>query len=305
MLRGDEAKPFNVAIKSDFGGLGDEIARLPALKHLLQIAPHVNVFYYAPNYLEEYIKTVLQHPRLVVRNRDAFHSGIKNIMPVIHFAPFDITSLKRHLVEYAFNIMCDMNPPSKDAMRYLPTPSQTKPGGLPDKYVVVTTGYTAPARAWLAEHINAYCKWAVQKGYMPVFLGDTNINTAPGVKVDAFFQDTIDFSVGVDLRGKTSILQATAVLEHAELVVGVDNGLLHIAATTNTPIVMGFTTLLPEHRLPVRDNIATVVPNIKCGGCQSRMHYINHDFRTCYYKDYACLSEMTSDKFIQASERFI
>ena len=54
----------------------------------------------------------------------------------------------------------------------------------------------------------------------------------------------------VDLAGKTSLLQAAAVLERARLFVGSDSGLGHVAAAVATPTLTLFSNDTPERVLP-------------------------------------------------------
>jgi len=54
----------------------------------------------------------------------------------------------------------------------------------------------------------------------------------------------------VDLAGKTSLLQAAAVLERASLFVGSDSGLGHVAAAVATPTLTLFSNDTPERVLP-------------------------------------------------------
>jgi len=64
---------------------------------------------------------------------------------------------------------------------------------------------------------------------------------------------------------------------------------------------MGFTTLLPEHRLPVREAGLTEVleAQVPCNGCQSRGFAINHDWRKCIFDDYACTLTLTAERFFE------
>ena len=93
----------------------------------------------------------------------------------------------------------------------------------------------------------------------------------------------------------------------AEVVVGLDNGLLHLAACTPVKIVAGYTTVKPAHRMPYRVGelgykVWPVVPDLalKCRYCQSKAGFVyKFDFRSCYYGDYECTINLSADKYIK------
>ncbi len=118
-----------------------------------------------------------------------------------------------------------------------------------------------------------------------------------------------DYTKGINLIDKTSLFEAHSIMANSAAVLGLDNGLLHLACMSSTAkLVYGFTTVEPRHRLPYRNDIQgynclVVMPTkeeLSCIGCQSNMNFANttHCFTTCFYKDNACLSLMTSDKWI-------
>ena len=79
--------------------------------------------------------------------------------------------------------------------------------------------------------------------------------------------------------------------------------------------IWGFTTVLPEHRLPYKDGVQgkdclVVIPNEKelaCIGCQSKMNFAptTHNFTECFYgeNDYKCIDLMSSDKWIDQLQK--
>jgi hypothetical protein len=157
------------------------------------------------------------------------------------------------------------------------------------------------------------------KGLTPVLLGTTEKLDVgiPNDGIEAKISSEIDKSLFVDLTNKTTLVEALGVIQRAKAVVGVDNGLLHLAHCTDVPIVYGLSSLLPEHRIPyrapapprtameafhggVREHGATeiIVADVPCSGCQSRGFAINNDWRTCLFDDYACTLTLTSAKYL-------
>lgn len=95
------------------------------------------------------------------------------------------------------------------------------------------------------------------------------------------------------------------LLGHAEAVVGVDGGTLHLAGTTDTNIIYAMGTTHPKHRYIARNGnphhkIRYVVPrDLECIGCQSNiLLQFHHDFRNCIYKDDECMDHLHPDDFI-------
>ena len=67
----------------------------------------------------------------------------------------------------------------------------------------------------------------MQKNILPVFLGKSHLD----------LNEDYDLSEGVDFIGRTLLFDALRIIDCAEMVIGIDNGLLHLAACTKTPIV--------------------------------------------------------------------
>jgi ADP-heptose:LPS heptosyltransferase len=175
---------------------------------------------------------------------------------------------------------------------------------LPEKYVVLTTGYTADVKAWPAEEVNLVASWLVANGVTPVFLGKRVSNA----QYTSAYDDDVNYSLGLDLREQTSLLEATAIMASAEATCGVDNALLHFAGCTDVPIVAGFTFVSAHLRAPYRDGqvaggktIVIEPPESSCKACQNRMHHLyNHLFTTCYIGTKECTTHMTAERFIAA-----
>ncbi len=79
----------------------------------------------------------------------------------------------------------------------------------------------------------------------------------------------------INLLGQLTIQELKILIEHSQCYVGIDSGTLHIAASTDTPIVSAFTSAHHQFRLPLGRKEGSVfipiTPDIECYGCQSRM----------------------------------
>jgi ADP-heptose:LPS heptosyltransferase len=75
----------------------------------------------------------------------------------------------------------------------------------------------------------------------------------------------------VNHLGKYSIHELKTVIEYAHLYVGIDSGTLHIAASTDTPIISFFTSAHHDFRKPlgrIRSNFFPIPTKLNCYGCQ-------------------------------------
>lgn len=324
--------PVHMNIISGRGGLGDTIARLPAFRYMHDTYEHVSATIYVQDGFYDLVQFLLPStPRRSYRKLSEASWALKK--PVIEFDMERLTTLHKHLTEHAFDILMDMSPPSHEVMAYPSAPfvllDDMPPGyKLKQKtFVVFTTDHTAPAREWLPVHINTLAKKIREAGLTPVLLGRTE-PIPTGVEDDPIIprQAELNADLFVDLRNKTTLIQALGIMQRAKAVVGIDNGLLHLAHCTDVPVVMGFTTLKPEHRVPVRLGPETFTlprapdttpvwrmrraarrtkvleAQVPCAGCQSRGFAINTDWRECVMPEnrYACLLTLTADRFYES-----
>jgi len=73
----------------------------------------------------------------------------------------------------------------------------------------------------------------------------------------------------VNLVNKLTVHQNLALIDRASAFVGVDAGLLHVAACTETPILGFFTAVRAEYREPRyrQARHINIASNIECYGC--------------------------------------
>jgi ADP-heptose:LPS heptosyltransferase len=117
----------------------------------------------------------------------------------------------------------------------------------------------------------------------------------------------------MDLTNQTSLLEAGGLLAKAHLVLGVDNGLLHLAACSDVPILAGFTTVEPWLRTPVRQGVDakdywTLEPpeELDCRFCQSSWNFMGDwRFTKCFYGDLACVKSLSAERWIERLEEIL
>lgn len=294
------------------GGVGDDIASLPAVNFILENHPHIEIVLWVKSYFKSIAQRTLKHPRLTIYTFDE-KDKIQRDIPVKRFSGNPYTNLASHTTEQAFDILCNTRPDDVNFYNYLPintTNISIKRFKLPEKYVVVPTGYTAKVREMIPEVVNGLSDYINTKGYTPVYLGrESTPETSDLSKViKGKFSDENDYTKGINLINKTSMLEAVQILKGAKTIVGLDNGIIHLAATTDIPIVCGFTTVKPEHRAPYRHgikgwNFYPVVPE-GCRFCQSNWTFtFFHNFTKCFYDDYVCCQNLTTNLYIEQLQK--
>ena len=319
----DNLKPVKMLdIKFMEGGLGDSIARLPAIKYILDSYLHIEkIRIFAQDHFKELCEFALKEyaNRIQVYGySEEREQLIKNpsYAATVTYHTKDLvqhTTLRTHLTHHAFHTLVNEVPLHPSAYNYLKLDIDKLPSSKlifnALDYAVITTGFTAAVREFLPSEINKVAQWFTLKGITPVFLGKTQntFDASSQRTTNATFRPEIDLSLGINLIDQTTHLEAAKIIAGAKVIVGVDNGLLHLAGMTDIPIVGGYTTVNPWHRMPIRNsqigwNCRAVVPE-GCNFCQTKANFLfGFDFRNCYYGDYKCVSELTAKKFIRELE---
>jgi ADP-heptose:LPS heptosyltransferase len=132
--------------------------------------------------------------------------------------------------------------------------------GLPEKFVVVHQRH----HPWTSRnlprifHIDLMNEIFSQTGHAVVQIGSKGDHTF----------GTID-GLLYDLTRHLSLHQTAALISRARAFIGVDGGPMHIAATTNTPIIGLFTSVKSQYREPRNRNAPYIgiASDIECYGC--------------------------------------
>jgi ADP-heptose:LPS heptosyltransferase len=143
---------------------------------------------------------------------------------------------------------------------------------LPEKYIVLTPGATAPNKEMMSETHNAIIEWTLARGWTPVVMGKRVVEIA----YQPSFSKEIRYDKCLDLRDKTDTLEAACILANAQAVTGLDNGLTNLAACSMVPIVLAFT--ISDIQVPRRrDGAKTVVigqpESLACRYCSRTMRF--------------------------------
>lgn len=312
-----EQDKVHINFLMDSGGLGDLIGSIPAINYVYKHHPHVIAHLWVPDFAFELTKRSLPNDinRLVIRPHSMSHKYNDKfygrcVGKHIH------TNLGTHQTKHAFSTLVNTEV-ELDEMNYLSVDTKdvdVSKFNLPAKYIVMSTGFTSPVREFLPKHVNKVSEYIVSKGYSPIFLGRTESSNGAGHIIKGQFKEDINYSLGINIIDKTSLLETHKIISGAKTIVGLDNGLLHLAGTTEIPIVGGFTTVAKEHRMPIRHGeigwnfypVEVSKEKLACIGCQSNFQFTyNHNFTSCFYDDYACLELLNSDLYIEQLEKII
>ncbi len=313
-----KTKTINVMLLD--GGVGDDICSLVAVDYMIRKYPWITPLVWTKDFLVDFAKNVLPEGTYV-KGYSEMRGQYDPTRPTKTTKWDGNTSpMKIHLLDYAFLRLLDENPPiyEKNYLRVKFDQVKSQVFDLPSKYVVFTTGFTAGVREWIAPEVNKTAKYVLDKGYIPVFLGQTQTKTGLAHVIEGKFNEQIDFNLGINLIDKTNLLEAATIMQHSSGVLGVDNGLLHVAGCTDAKIVGGFTTVSPQIRMAIRHDILgweyyPVTPNSSACDklfCQEKTNFLyGHDYRNCLFKDpdrkLKCIQDMTADRFITQLEKFL
>lgn len=321
LLFNPQTKTINITLLN--GGVGDHMASFVAIDYILRKYPWITPLIWMPDLLVDLAKNLLpDHTQInsftSMRGRYTPERPTKSTTWDGHTSP-----MKIHSLDYAFLKLCDESPPIEEK-NYLKIRSEfidVSKFSLPKNFIVITCGFTVDVREFKPKFVNEIVQYIKSKDIVPVFLGNSRGKTGLTHEITANFAQDIDFSQGLNFINQTTLSEAAAIMNLAKAVVGIDNGLLHVAGCTDTAIVGGFTTVSPQIRMPVRRNILgwnyfPVVPDndLHCKFCQQDTNFIyGHNYVNCLYKNKPgyqyrvnlCTTQMNSEKFIVHLEKIL
>lgn len=305
---GSSIKTQKVGIVYNNGGIGDYVNWTPAIKCVVETQPQLYGYIVCPEFFAPLAKQwfLPYADRFEVIAADDFNleRRIYDTPLIVPKSTELVNAIGAHLFNLGFHYYMNTDT-IPEGYRELPRITggevSLEKFNLPEKYCVVTVTTTSPTRELPGKTVNEISNFCREEGYTPVFLGKAKILFQHNSRAPEDF----DPSLGIDLREKTDLLEAAVILANAKFVVGLDNGLLHLACCSKVPVVFGLTTAHPKHRIPPRQEFAVtkvVVPpeTLDCRFCQSQMKYlIGHSFHQCYYEDNLCCKQLTAESFIK------
>jgi heptosyltransferase-1 len=158
-----------------------------------------------------------------------------------------------------------------------------KEEGLTDGYAVICPFTTRDWKHWFED------RWASLVDRIRADLGLTTVilGGPDDQEADRRIRQAVDGKV-VSLVGQTSLSEAAALVKFANLLVGVDTGLTHIASAFERPTVALFGSNIPYSEPPAK-RTRIILHRLECTPCK---HYPTCD------GDYTCMRLITVDEVL-------
>jgi len=250
---------------SECNGLGDLICATPTIKKIseaygnkiLVISKMPEVFKNNP-YVERSIKYSSVDMGYIKDNyivHNSFYNVGKKNERGVEYKHNTIDIRQFHAVNLGFML-------GNDEMECFYIPTEECSFEIPKKpYILIHPVSTWPSRTWDAENWMNLTKELNDKGYDVVSIGKDSSETGFfNVQKPVF---NFEIEKGLNLMNKTTISDCWYLMQSASAFVTMDSGLLHLAGTTNVPIIHLGSSIKPEFRIPYRY------------GKNARTHYYN------------------------------
>jgi heptosyltransferase-2 len=158
-----------------------------------------------------------------------------------------------------------------------------------DRVLVLCPGAEfGPAKRWPSEYYAEVAQKKLAEGWQVWLIG------SPKEQGDAAIIQNATEHRCLDFTGKTSLLDAIDLIGHADVVVGNDSGLMHIAAAVSKPLVAIYGSTSPGFTPPLFENAQIVRTGIECSPCFKR---------TCQFGHYKCLTELKPHQILSAIDK--
>jgi len=250
---------------SECNGLGDLICATPAIKKIseayetkvLVISKMPEVFKNNPH-VEKSVKVSSIDMQYVKDNyivHNSFYNVGKKNERGVEYKHNTIDIRQFHAINLGFML-------GNDEMECFYLPTSECSFEIPKKpYILIHPVSTWPSRTWSAENWMNLTKELNDKGYDVVSIGKDSSETGFfNVQKPVF---NFEIEKGLNLMNKTTISDCWYLMQSASAFVTMDSGLLHLAGTTNVPIIHLGSSIKPEFRIPYRY------------GKNARTHYYN------------------------------
>lgn len=254
---------------SECNGLGDLICATPTIKKIseaynkkiLVISKMPEIFKLNP-YVERSIKVSSIDMGFVKENyivHNSFYNVGKKNERGIEYKHNTIDIRQFHAINLGFML-------GKDEMECFYLPTAELSFELPQTpYILIHPVSTWPSRTWSAENWMNLTKELNERGYNVVSIGKDSSETGFfNVQKPVF---NFEIEKGINLMNKTSISDCWHLMINASAFVTMDSGLLHLAGTTDVPIIHLGSSIKPEFRIPYRDNRQDYKYHYVRGGC--------------------------------------
>jgi ADP-heptose:LPS heptosyltransferase len=303
--------------------MGDLLCALITVDYIIKEVKHVDPFIWVPDYMLDFSKNVLPPETKVYNFSNATKHFNNKLIGISTKWEGQHTAMRVHPTDFSNHVLIDADLPveKKNYLKFNNEGIDLTRFNLPEKYVVISVGSTAPTKELPVPVLNKIIEYVITKGYTPVFIGKSASKLGEGKGIDKKFEianaklAAIDYTRGIDLTNQTSLNETAAIISKAKAFIGMEGGLTHLAGFTDVKIVSGYSFVNPDILMPIRNNIKgyevyPVVPeeSLACRFCQSNIPLLyNHDFRFCFYgpDDYKCIKQLTFEKWKEAIDKVL
>ena len=252
----------------DCNGLGDLICATPTINKL-------------HDYYERKVTVLSRVPELFKMNPYVDESfkfssvdyGYFEKNYIVHNSFYNVGKKNQYGIEYKHN-MIDIRQfhamhlgfmLAKDEMECYYRPVQDFKLEIPKEFVLIHPVSTWPVRTWPAINWMTLTEKLNDLGLNVVSIGkDSSEKGFFNVDKPVF---NFEIAKGLNLMNKTSISDCWHLMTKARCVVTMDSGILHLAGTTETPIVHLGSSIKPEFRIPYRHGSQDFRYRYVRGGC--------------------------------------
>ena len=157
--------------------------------------------------------------------------------------------------------------------------------------IVLHVGAGNEFRDWGVENLSSLASLlALRAGAKVVLVG------AAGDRQRAAEVRSASPSSVLSLAGELNLIELRDLIARAKVFVGPDSGPMHIAATTQTPIVALFGPTLPANFAPWRAESTLIEKDLGCRPCRQRR---------CVSRDFRCLRTITPAEVLAACTKYL
>lgn len=162
----------------------------------------------------------------------------------------------------------------------------------PGPIIMIHPGPSWPVREWPHEYWVSLVEGLRLNGFANI------IRLGAGKTIRFGDVEMPPISGALSLMDQLSLEETVALISLADLFVGIDSGLLHMAASLRIPAVSFWGPTSPHLRFATSADHAFLIGKVECQGCQHRFPRL-HWFTNCPY-DIRCMKAIRVEDAVQA-----
>lgn len=162
------------------------------------------------------------------------------------------------------------------------------------RFVAIAPRAVAESRRWGGENYSDLSMRLINEFDLKIILLGTDKDFSFGEKVVAAGSGNV-----INLCGKTRLMEAAAILAEAQLFVGNDSGLAHLAGAVGCNLVVLSGADDPAETSPRTEKKKVIIKNLECISCVKNICPLLGD------SFMRCMKSITVDEVYEAAKRFI